>query len=358
VAIWAHRSSPVAWAVLGTLAAGGAFVILDPAYPAARLAEILRLSGARAWVAVAAAGAPPPEVESLLAEREAAGSLLARVVLPGGGPEAAGGLLRELSPRGPLPQNASVETGPGDLACVAFTSGSTGVPRGILGLHGSLSHFLPWQRERFGLGAGDRYSLLSGLAHDPLQRDLFTALCTGATLYAPDPEEIFVPGRLAAWAARQGITFANLTPAMAQVLTEPSGLPEDDGDPLTIPTLRYAMLVGDVLTRLDVDRIRRLAPGVTCVNLYVSTETQRALSFHVAEPAGGLPAREVLPLGRGMEDAQLLVMTPDGGLAGIGEVGEIWMRSPHLAGGYLGDAALTAERFGVNPFTKLDGDRV
>ena len=355
VAIWAHRSAPVAWAVLGTLAAGGAFVMLDPAYPAARLGEIVRLAAPRAWVAVAAAGAPPPEVESLLAEWEAAGSLLGRVVLPGGGPDAASGLLRELAPRR---QDAPVETGPGDLAFVAFTSGSTGVPKGIRGLHGSLSHFLPWQCERFGLGADDRYTLLSGLAHDPLQRDLFTALATGATLYAPDPEEIFVPGRLAAWAARQGITFANLTPAMAQVLTEPAG---DGSEPVSIPTLRYAMLVGDVLTRLDVDRIRRLAPAVTCVNLYGSTETQRALSFHVAEHAaepGGRPAREVLPLGRGMEDAQLLVMNAAGRLAGIGEVGEIWMRSPHLAGGYLGDEALTAERFGVNPFTGLAGDRV
>ncbi len=356
VAIWAHRSAPVAWAVLGTLAAGGAFVMLDPAYPAARLTEILRLAAPRAWVAVAAAGAPPPEVESLLAEWEVAGRLLGRVVLPGGGPQAASGLLAGLSP---WAEEAPVETGPGDLAFVAFTSGSTGVPKGILGLHGSLSHFLPWQCERFGLGADDRYTLLSGLAHDPLQRDLFTALATGATLYAPDPEEIFVPGRLAAWAARQGITFANLTPAMAQVLTEPAGLPVDDEEPVAIPTLRYAMLVGDVLTRLDVDRIRRLAPGATCVNLYGSTETQRALSFHVVDSgSGGRQEREVLPLGRGMEDAQLLVMNGAGRLAGVGEVGEIWMRSPHLAGGYLGDEALTAERFGVNPFTGLDGDRV
>jgi amino acid adenylation domain-containing protein len=93
VAIWAHRSAPVAWAVLGALAAGGAFVMLDPAYPAARLIEILRLAGPRAWVALADAGAPPPEVEELLAGWEAEGDLLGRWVLPGGGPAAGGGPL-------------------------------------------------------------------------------------------------------------------------------------------------------------------------------------------------------------------------------------------------------------------------
>ncbi len=357
VAIWAHRSAPIAWAVLGTLAAGGAFVMLDPAYPPARLVEILRLAEPRAWLELAAAGTPPPEVEELLAGWEAEGRLLGRTALPGGGPEGAAGLLAALPASG-----EPVATGPDDLAFVAFTSGSTGVPKGILGRHGPLSHFLPWQRERFGLSEADRYSLLSGLAHDPLQRDLFTALCTGATLYAPDPEEIFIPGRLAAWAARQGITVAHLTPALGQVLTEPPG---DGTAAAPVPSLRYVFLVGDVLTRLDVDRLRRLAPGVTCVNLYGSTETQRAVGYHVvdAEAGGaGQRSRQVLPLGRGMEDVQILVVNTAVNnaerLAGIGEVGEIWMRSPHLARGYLGDEALTRERFRDNPFTGDEWDRV
>ncbi|HVT15954.1 MAG TPA: non-ribosomal peptide synthase/polyketide synthase [Thermoanaerobaculia bacterium] len=353
VAIWAHRSAPLAWAVLGALAAGGAFVLLDPAYPAARLVEILRMAEPRAWLALAAAGPPPAAVEELLGGWEREGRLLARVVLPGGGPAAAAGLLAALPPA-----SEAAASGPDDLAFVAFTSGSTGAPKGILGRHGPLSHFLPWQCARFGLDAADRYSLLSGLAHDPLQRDLFTALATGATLCAPDPEEIFVPGRLAAWAAQQGITVANLTPALGQVLTEP---PRDGAAAPRIPSLRWVFLVGDVLTRLDVDRIRRLAPGAACVNLYGSTETQRALGFHVVDSgagAAGQRARQVLPLGRGMEDAQILVLNAAERLAGIGELGEIWLRSPHLARGYLGDEALTRQHFRPNPFTGRAEDRV
>ena len=347
VAIWAHRSSPVAWAVLAALEAGGAFVMLDPAYPAPRIVEMLELAAPRAFLAVAAAGDPPPEVEAWLAEA----GLACRVTLPGGGPRGARELVASLPP--PVPP---VEVGPDDLAYVAFTSGSTGTPKGILGRHGPLSHFLPWQAERLALRAGDRYSLLSGLAHDPLQRDLFTPLCLGGSLAVPSFEEIATPGRLAAWMAREGITVAHLTPALGQLLTEPPGR---GAEPATIPSLCWVLLVGDVLTRLDVDRIRRIAPNVTCVNLYGSTETQRAVAFHVVEPSGDR-ARQVLPLGRGMEDVQLLVVRPgeEPALAGVGEVGEIWVRSPHLAAGYLGDPELTGDRFRTNPWTGASGDRV
>ena len=86
-----------------------------------------------------------------------------------------------------------------------------------------MSHFLPWQRETFGFGEGDRFTLLSGLAHDPLQRDLFHALCLGASLHIPDPDRIGEPGYLAGWMRDERITVANLTPAMAQLLTEGAG---------------------------------------------------------------------------------------------------------------------------------------
>ena len=76
----------------------------------------------------------------------------------------------------------AVRVGADHVAVLGFTSGSTGLPKGILGRHGPLSHFLPWQCAHFGLTEKDRFSMLSGLAHDPLQRDLFTPLYLGATI--------------------------------------------------------------------------------------------------------------------------------------------------------------------------------
>jgi amino acid adenylation domain-containing protein len=316
VAIYAHRSAPVAWAVLATLRAGGVFVMLDPAYPAPRLAEMLRLAEPRAFIALEAAGEVSVETGSV-----------ARLTLPCG--------------LETLPERAEpVEVGPDDIAYIAFTSGSTGVPKGILGRHGPLTHFLPWQCERFALGQEDRYSLLSGLAHDPLQRDLFTPLCTGGAVCVPTMEEIATPGRLAAWMAERRVTVAHLTPAMGQILTETGATQVD--------SLRRVLLVGDVLTRLDVDRLHRIAPQAQVVNLYGSTETQRAVAYHAVDeavPSDRSDSLSVLPLGRGMKDVQLLVVNSSGALAGVGEVGEIQVRSPHLAAGYLGDPELTREKF-------------
>ncbi|HYG61368.1 MAG TPA: condensation domain-containing protein, partial [Thermoanaerobaculia bacterium] len=124
-------------------------------------------------------------------------------------------------------------------------------------------------------------------------------------------------------------------------------------------SLRRAFFVGDALTRRDVERLRALAPRVACVNLYGSTETQRAVAYHeVRHEVRDGEAPEVYPLGRGMPDVQLLVFNRSGDLAGIGEAGEVGVRSPHLAGGYLGDPGLTAERFVTNPFTGRAGDRI
>jgi non-ribosomal peptide synthetase component F len=74
------------------------------------------------------------------------------------------------------------QVGGDDQAYVAFTSGSTGTPKGIVGTHAPLSHFLDWHTRHFGLEERDRFSLLSGLSHDPLLRDVFTPLWLGATL--------------------------------------------------------------------------------------------------------------------------------------------------------------------------------
>ncbi|MGH7794618.1 MAG: amino acid adenylation domain-containing protein [Candidatus Binatia bacterium] len=343
VAIYGHRSASLVWAVLGILKAGAAFLILDPAYPLARSIHYMRLAKPRGFVRLDVLDAVSDELEEFIKENTAY-----QVTLP---------RLSGLRFNDPLQSYSTEEpgipVGPDDLAYVSFTSGSTGEAKGVLGRHGSLSHFLPWQAETFGLNASDRFSMLSGLAHDPLQRDIFTPLWVGATLCIPDPE-IIGTSKLAQWMAETQVTFAHLTPALAELLAESAASNR------RLPSLRYVFFVGDKLTRRDVARLRRLAPGVTCIASYGTTETQRAVGFNLisekTEPRERRH-REVYPLGRGIKDVQLLVLTAGQRLAGIGELGEIYVRSPHLALRYL-DEELTRERFLTNPFTSIPGDRL
>lgn len=358
VAIYAARSASLACAILGVLKAGAAYLILDPAYPVSRLITYLQLAHIKGFIHLDAAGPLPPAVHAAVIAQTSHCQLT-------------------LAHQPTTYEHDALHdypiTSPGrmicqhDSACVAFTAGSTGQPKGVLQEHGSLTHFLPWLQETFDLTEHDRYSMLSGLAHDPLQRDIFTPLCLGATLSVPSQEHIHTPGWLAAWMRRESITITNLTPAMLHVLTY---IPSSQQGDQAIDSLRYAFIVGDLLTRSDVNKLQRIAPALTSVNLYGTTETQRAMGYYsVPHRKDAVPGqntatypmqegKEQIPLGRGWKDTQLLILHRSGVLAGIGEVGEICIRSPHLARGYLDNEALTRERFIVNPFTQKIDDRL
>jgi amino acid adenylation domain-containing protein len=338
VAVYAHRSAPLVWALLGILRAGAAFVVLDPAYPALRLEAYLRAARPAGWLRIAAAGEPPAAVEEA-----AAATARCSLVLPG--PAAAGG--------GPLDgfpaHDPEVRVGPDSLAYLAFTSGTTGAPRGIAGTHRPLSHFVRWQRDAFALVEDDRFTLLSGLAHDPLLRDVLTPLSLGASVHVPDPERVGAPGWLGAWMAREAVTVAHLTPAMGAVLATAADA--------RLPRLRLAFWGGEAVSAADAARLRGLAPAARSVVFYGATETPQAVAWHPV-PEDAAPGGGALPVGRGIEGAQLLVLGRGGEQAGIGEAGEIAVRTPYLALGYLDDEAGTRERFVANPATGDPADRM
>ncbi|MFL5385134.1 MAG: amino acid adenylation domain-containing protein, partial [Longimicrobiaceae bacterium] len=327
VAVWAHRSPALVRALLGAWKAGAAFAILDPAYPPVRLAAQVRAAKPSALLRIAAAGEVPEEAAAALAE-----SARATVVLTADGKDGVDG----------FPSTApAVSVGPDDLAYVAFTSGTTGAPKAIAGTHRPLAHFFGWYARELGLSAGDRVSLLSGLAHDPLLRDVFAPLTTGGRIVIPDPDQVGTPGWLAGWMRDSGVTVAHLTPAMGQILATGTG-------DSTLPALRLACFGADVLRATDVERLRAIAPNAEAVNFYGATETPQAIAaFRV--PMELAEGGDVVPVGRGIEGVDLLVVTPSGTLAGIGELGEIAVRTPYLSRGYLNDAELTAARFVANP---------
>jgi amino acid adenylation domain-containing protein len=347
VAVYGQRSAALVWALLGVLKAGAAFAILDPAYPPARLIACLRSAQPRGWIQLAEAGPPPDELATFAASLPGA-----PVALPSG-PEQA----RSWADQAPSAPEPDIHAGPHDLAYVAFTSGSTGQPKAILGEHGPLAHFVAWQHQTFGLSGSDRFALLSGLGHDPLLRDIFSPLCAGATLCIPDEETVASPVGLLGWLQSEAVSVLHLTPEMGQLL---AGAADD----LAMPAMRHAFFGGDVLSRSLVRRFRELAPNAVVTNVYGATETPQAMGYAIiADPedaaaANGRPLKEALPLGVGIADAQLLVLTAAGLPAGVGEVGEIHVRSPFLTRGYAGDEHLTAERFVVSPFTGAPGDRL
>jgi thioesterase domain-containing protein/acyl carrier protein len=204
--------------------------------------------------------------------------------------------------------------------------------------------------------------MLSGLAHDPLLRDIFTPLWMGATLCIPSLSDILLPGGLSSWMKQQKITVAHLTPAMAGLLTQPS---EGESAEQSLPALRYVFFGGDVLSPRDVALVTGLAPQAACINFYGATETPQAVAWCPIDPIqplqtddhAAIPTRPI-PVGRPIADTQLLILNRAGNLSGPGELGEIHVRSPYLSRGYVNDEALTRERFVKNPYTGKSSDRL
>ncbi|GAA6620567.1 amino acid adenylation domain-containing protein [Scytonema sp. NUACC26] len=339
VAIYGERSALLVVAILGVLKAGGAFVVLDPAYPTSRSIDCLELVRSRVLLTVGLDSEFLMEWNRRCTQMDADEGFCCLDV-------SYDSILVALQSYPKSCPEVRVELD--DLAYVAFTSGSTGKPKGIKGSHRPLSHFVEWHQQSFGLCESDKFSLLSGLSHDPLLRDIFTPLSLGATLCIPQQEEIETLDRLADWMRVMGINVAHLTPAMAQLLT--ANIESEMAD------LRYLFFAGDVLKSQDVTNIRRFAPNVTCVNFYGATETPQAMGYFVVPEDFGV--NSLIPLGRGIEGVQLLVLTQSLQLAGVGEIGEIYVRTPYLSSGYVGDDDLTQERFIVNPFTKIATDRL
>lgn len=241
-----------------------------------------------------------------------------------------------------------VLVGPDSTPTLSFTSGSEGKPKGVKGRHFSLTHYFPWMAETFGLSENDKFTMLSGIAHDPIQRDIFTPLFLGAQLLVPSKEDI-QHEKLAEWMRKYGATVSHLTPAMGQILV--------GGASAVFPSLHHSFFVGDLLIRRDCRRLQNLAPNVRIVNMYGTTETQRAVSYYELPSASEAPEfldslGEVIPAGRGMNNVQLLVVDREdrNKICEPGKSGEIYVRAGGLAEEYLGLPDQTATKFVDNWF--------
>ncbi|KAJ2725436.1 large subunit of alpha-aminoadipate reductase [Coemansia sp. Benny D115] len=346
VIVYAYRGADLVVAILGVLMAGATYSVVDPAYPPARQNIYLQVAQPRGLVVLSQAGELPSEVrEYVAAELDIACTVPALELQDDGSLSLGYDFVFDES----ADDSDVVPVGHDSIGTLSFTSGSTGIPKGVRGRHYSLTHFYPWMSQKFGLGASERFTMLSGIAHDPIQRDVFTPAFFGAELHIPTAEDIGIPGQLAQWMASHGVTVTHLTPAMGQLLSANATA--------AITALRNAFFVGDLLTKRDCHRLQSLAPNCRIINMYGTTETQRAVSYCALPPCSESPgflaqAKDVIPAGRGMCDVQLLVVNRhgNGALCAVGEVGEIYVRSGGLAEGYLRLPEATAEKFVPNWF--------
>src|SRR5207247_630465 len=105
------------------------------------------------------------------------------------------------------------ELKPDDPAYIFFTSGTTGVPKGVLGSHKGLSHFITWQRETFAISRQDRCAQLTGLSFDVVLRDILLPLTSGAILCLPEDTAELGPDKVLCWLESQRVWVLHIVPS-------------------------------------------------------------------------------------------------------------------------------------------------
>ncbi len=229
-----------------------------------------------------------------------------------------------------------------DAAYIFFTSGTTGVPKGVLGCHKGLSHFLTWERQTFAVGPQDRSGQLTGLSFDVVLRDIFLPLTSGATLCIPALEDHLEPTQILPWLEREQISLLHTVPSLAQtwLLDVPSGI--------SLRSLRWVFFAGEPLQETLIRQWREAFPNSgEIANFYGPTETTLA-KFCYQVPRDLLPG--VQPVGWPQPETQGLILGKNNQLCGIGEAGEIVIRTPFRSLGYINASEESQRRFVPNPF--------
>jgi amino acid adenylation domain-containing protein len=306
VAVLGPRGPEVVMAMAGVLLAGGVLLTLSPDLPAQRHRLMLAEAGARFLLAPAGLTA----VDTAAPARH-----------------------------------------PPDCAYVFFTSGSTGTPKAVLGTYAGLAHWLQWQRQTFDVRPADRCGQLTGLSFDVVLRDIFLPLTSGATLVIPTEGD-----DLLRWLDREEISLLHSVPSVMESWLL-------DRDPaVSLSKMKRIFIAGEPLTASLVTRWRAAFPDSgALVNVYGPTETTLAKCSYVVPEH---PLAGIQPLGRTLPQTQALVLTADRALCGVGESGEIAIRTPFRSRGYVNAADENEKRFIRNPFRDdpadllyLTGDR-
>ncbi|GGW20706.1 hypothetical protein GCM10010501_68620 [Streptomyces libani subsp. rufus] len=313
VAVALPRSAELAVAWLAVLKAGGAYLPVDPAYPAERV----RLMLATARPAL------------FLTDSARAGVLPAGSALPTLLTDTA-----DLTERGPL---AELPYGPDRLACVLYTSGSTGTPKGIGVTHRNITSL--GQDRRFTGGTHARVLMHSPQSFDASTYELWLALLSGGRVVMA-PQERLDADSLAELLHTHGITAMWITAGLFAAVA--------DERPGAFARMREVWTGGDVVRPSAVAAVQRACPGVTVVNGYGPTETTVfATEYHT--PAVGR-TDGVVPIGRPVDNRRVHVLGPGLTPVAPGAVGEVYVSGLGVVRGYLDAPGVTAGRFVADPF--------
>ncbi|MFD4355049.1 non-ribosomal peptide synthase/polyketide synthase [Nocardia sp. NPDC058518] len=316
VALSIRRSPELVVAMYAVLAAGAAYVPIDPDHPAERIAHIL-------------ATAAPAAVLTTTRDRAHVDGLPVLAV------DAI-----ELGDYDDAPLTDADRTAPlrpGHPAYVIFTSGSTGLPKGVAVEHAAIVNRLVWMQQTYRLHGVDVVLQKTPMTFDVSVWEFFWPLQIGATLLLAEPDGHRDPGYLRRVIAEYGVTVAHFVPSMLEVFLAQQEIAERT-------SLRLVFASGEALPAAPAQRLRLLT-GARLHNLYGPTEAAVDVTFHEVNDSD----RVTVPIGAPVFNTRLHVLDSRLRPVPVGAPGELYLSGVQLARGYVGRPELTAGRFVAAP---------
>lgn len=314
VGICLERSIAQVVSALGILKSGGAYLPLDPAYPAERLAFMLKDAQAPVLLTKRQFGERLPPGKWKVIDLDMDESQILR-----------------------YPADSPEHTASGkNLAYVIYTSGSTGLPKGVEITHDSLLNLVRWHQGAFSVTPSDRATQLASPGFDAAVWELWPYLTAGASVSLPGDGVLDEPEALRDWLVAQGITITFVPTPLAEgmlALNWPSNIP-----------LRLLLTGADTLRKYP-------SPGFpfTLINNYGPTECT------VVASSGPVPSNErpngLPPIGRPIANTEIYILDDQMQQASMGLAGEMYIGGAGIARGYLNRPELTRQRFVPSPFS-------
>ena len=330
VALLAERNADLVAAIIAIKRVGGAFLCLEPTLPAARLAQFVRSSGARVLLAGQSSAEVLGRVLSRMPARERMRVLMLENIV-------------EVVPPDP---GRPVRPAPSNLAYLVYTSGSTGVPKGVMiEQRGQLNHLVSLISQ-LKLSAADVIAQTAPQSFVISVWQFLAGLMVGARVHICADQIVADPALLAQEITREGLTILQIVPSLLrEILERTINEPVFRG----LSRLRLLISTGEPL---GVDLCRdwfRHFPDVPLINAYGSSECSDDVALHHLSAASTL--LDTVPVGRAMPNTRLYVLDSNSQPMPIGVAGELYVGGVGVARGYLNDPEQTKRKFSRDPFS-------